>query len=115
MPGISSSKRMQRNREALIALHRIPPNLQRKMLGSLKTDTIQSLVEAAINIMRGNVPLTESQFNNLKRFRKELTNFTKKKTSQKQRLAMLQKGNGLLSGLLGPIAQMLGGLFTGNK
>ena len=69
------------------------------------------LRECAINILKGNVPLSQSQFNSLKKYKKSLRDISKKNTSNKKRLAIEQRG-GFLPLLLAPIVgSLLGGLF----
>lgn len=60
------------------------------------------LRECALNVLKGNVSLSKHQFNRLKRFKQNLRDISKKKTSLKKRLQIEQRG-GFLSSLLVPI------------
>lgn len=67
------------------------------------------LRECAINILKGNVVLTKSQLTHMRRYKTKLRDLSKKKTSQKKRLAIEQRG-GFLPLLLAPI---LGSVLSG--
>ena len=54
-----------------------------------------------------------TQFNNLKQYRKEIREISKKRTSQKKRLEIQQKG-GFLASLLIPIIGSLAGAIISN-
>ena len=60
------------------------------------------LRECALNVVKGNVPLSKHQFKKLKRYRKQVRELSKPRTSQKKRLQIEQKG-GFLASLLLPI------------
>lgn len=60
------------------------------------------LRECAVNVLKGNVPLSKHQLKKLKRHKKQLRELSLKKTSQKRRLQIEQKG-GFLASLLFPV------------
>ena len=62
----------------------------------------QCLRECAVNVLRGNVPLSKRQLSSLKKHKKQLRELAKKKTSNKKRLQIEQRG-GFLASLLLPI------------
>ena len=64
------------------------------------------LRECAINILKGNVHLTKSQFKKLQKYKKKLRGLSKKNTSHKKRLLIEQRG-GFLPLLLAPIVGSL--------
>lgn len=66
--------------------------------------------ECAKNIIKGNVPLTNSQKATLRRKRDDLRALSVKKTSLRKKRRILQKG-GFLTALLPPILSVLGSLF----
>ena len=67
-------------------------------------------IECAKNIIKGNVPLTNSQKTTLRRKRNDLRALSVKKTSLRKKRRILQKG-GFLTALLPPILSVLGSLF----
>lgn len=64
------------------------------------------LRECALNVIRGNVPLSKHQFKKLRKYRKDLRELSHKRTSLKRRLKIEQKG-GFLASLLLPIVGSL--------
>ncbi len=68
------------------------------------------LRECAINVLKGNVPLTKSQLKKLGKHKKKIRDLSQKKTSYKRRIAIEQKG-GFLPLLLAPITPVAGGWF----
>jgi hypothetical protein len=84
-------------------------------VNKLKLDVVLALVEAAHNIILGNVPLTSHQMESLRQHKKELYKLVSKKTKNPQKILILQKGDGLLSSILSPLASVLGGLFGGGR
>ena len=66
------------------------------------------LRECALNVIKGNVPLSKTNFNRLKKHKKQLRELSKKATSQKRRLQIEQRG-GFLASLLLPIVGSLAG------
>ena len=70
-----------------------------------------AIVECAKNIIIRNVELKPHQLRLIQRHRKQLQEFVKRKTTDKRKVEILQSGTGLLSTLLGPIIQAVGGIF----
>lgn len=66
------------------------------------------LRECALNIVKGNVPLSKHQFAKLKKHRNGLRELSRKSTSQKRRKKIEQRG-GFLASLLVPIAASIAG------
>ena len=69
------------------------------------------LQECAINILKGNVHLTDAQHKRLRRYKEEVRLLGKKTTSQKKKLDIEQRG-GFLPALLAPVVgSLLGAIF----
>lgn len=66
------------------------------------------LRECALNVIKGNVPLSKKHFTQLKKHKKQLRELSKKNTSQKRRLQIEQRG-GFLASLLLPIVGSIAG------
>ena len=60
------------------------------------------LKECAFNILKGNLYFSKDQHTKLKRYKKHIRDLSKKKTSQKRRLQIEQRG-GFLPLLLAPV------------
>lgn len=101
------SKRVERNLAALQALAKANRAVQKSMISHGSKDFILSLVECASNIIRGNVRLSPAQLRDLQPFEKHLRKFIQKKTSQKQRKSILQRG-GFLGAIIKPLLGLLG-------
>lgn len=101
------SKRLERNYAALQALYKANRAIQKSMIAHGSKDFILSLVECVTNIIRGNAKLTPAQLNQLKPYERELKRFVRKKTSQKERKSILQKG-GFLGSIVKPVLSFLG-------
>lgn len=103
------SKRFKRNSEKLSQLYKASAKDKQKAIKNASGDLLGALSDCACNIIKGNVPLTTKQFNQLKKHHKHLKSLAKK-TSVKSKKKILQRG-GFLNLLLKPIAQLLlGGL-----
>lgn len=68
--------------------------------------------ECALNVIKGNVPLSNRQFHKLKSFKKPLTKLSKKRIPlYKKQKIIQQSGGSLLSLLLTPIIGAIAGKF----
>lgn len=106
------SQRIKRNRAVLEMLNKLSHNVTRNIIPHLTRDTILALVECAKNIISQNVKISDSQLAYMRRNEKEVKEFVKAKTGTTRRKKILQKG-GFLGAILGPIANILGGLLGG--
>ena len=84
---------------------------QRKLLRQGGKPLQLCLRECALNIVKGNVPLSKNQFKKLKRYKNSLREISKKRTSVKQRLKIEQRGGFLASLLIPIIGSIAGGLI----
>jgi len=74
---------------------------------------VDCVSECAKNVIKGNVPLSGRQMSVLRRKRNDLRALSKRKTSQRAKRKILQKG-GFLSALLPPVLSVLGSLLMQN-
>ena len=72
------------------------------------------LRECALNILKGNVPLTSQQLKKLKAHKVLLREFCKNRTSQRRRFEIEQKG-GFLPALLAPVIGAVLGVILKKK
>lgn len=94
-------------------LQRMSTRDRNKLLKSCDCEVVYCLCECAKNLLKGRIPLTKRQLNNLRRWKKCLRTLSVKHPSLKQKKKVLQKG-GFLGALLAPVLSFLGGLI-GNK
>ena len=78
------------------------PAMCKAMIKNAEPNLIKCLCECALNILKGNVPLTGGQKQRLKRHKTQLRNLAKRTHSVGKKKKALQKG-GLLPALLAPI------------
>ena len=76
------SQRIERNRDALVALHKLSETSKRAILSALSKDTLFALVECAKNIVIGNVTLNELQLRYMRRHKQELIRLVKKRETE---------------------------------
>lgn len=105
------TKRVKVHLQTLKKLRRCNSKQRKTVLAKGGKPLQLCLRECAINVLKGNVHLTKSQFKKLKKYKKHLRDISKSKTSQKKRIHIEQKG-GFLPMLLAPIlGAVLGGLL----
>jgi len=95
-------KRVKAHMSLLKRLSKCTPKQRKALLKEGGKSLQLCLRECALNILKGNVPLTKCQKTKLKRYKQGIRDLSKKSTSQKKRLHIEQKG-GFLPLLLGPI------------
>lgn len=98
--------RLERNLDSLQALAKANRVIKRSMISHASKDLVLTLVECARNIIKGNVRVYPNQLRQLEPYEQMLREFTKTRTSQKQRKNILQQG-GFLGALLKPILGLL--------
>jgi hypothetical protein len=87
-----------------------PKQVQNAVIECCDREFIECICECAHNVLKGSVPITDHQKQQLTPHRHNLRELTKKKTSTKRRKEILQEG-GFLGAILTPILSVLGGLF----
>jgi hypothetical protein len=102
------SDRLRRNAPLLRILHKAGPAVRRRLLHAHCTkDFINCVCECTKNIIKGNVNLTPSQKESLRRRKNTLHQLVLKKVSLKKKKKIIQSG-GFLGAILGPIIGALG-------
>lgn len=99
-----------KNTSILSALLHLNTKQQKQIIAAADKDTILSICECALNILQGNIELSESQKKKLYKYRQNLRKLSSKKGSVNKRKKIVQSGGGpFLVALLAPI---LGGLIN---
>lgn len=99
-----------KNATILAALLHLNSKQQKQIISSADKDTILSICEIALNILHGNVDLSDSQKQKLYKYRQYLRKLSSKKGGVNKRRRIVQSGGGpFLVALLAPI---LGGLIS---
>lgn len=73
-------------------------------------DFVMCICECASNVLKGNVPLTNSQRKKLSCKKNSLRKLVNKRLGLKRKQKIIQRG-GFLSALIGPIVSLLAGLI----
>ena len=110
------SKRIKRNLPILKTLLALKPSERRILLCQGSDDLILAVCEIALNVLKGNIPLTSGQYSKLNKHKKFIKLFAKRKTGVKnKRKVLTQTGSGFLLPLLGAALPFLTSLFTGRR
>lgn len=108
------SARLKRNAPLLKALYHATPQKRRDILAYCSSDFIQALCEIALNVLKGNVPLSTAQYNKLKRQKKVIRLLADKRAGLKRKHQTLMKqSGGFLLPLLSTVVPIIGDLIGG--
>jgi hypothetical protein len=106
------SQRLKRFAPYLKLLDKASPKVRKSMLkNNCSNELLHCICECTKNILKGNVPLSPAQKKQLSRRKQLMRKLTLKKTSLQSKRKIVQTG-GFLGAILGPIIQVLGGLFS---
>lgn len=109
------SKRIKRNLPILKALLVLKPSERRSLLCHASEDLILTLCEIALNVLKGNIPLTSEQYAKLKKQKKFIKLFANRKTGLKHKRKVLMQSGGFLGTLLGVAIPLITSLITGRS
>lgn len=104
------NQRMRNYLSVLRSLMRMSVKDRRRAVANCNRDLIDCFCECALNVLKGNVPLTKAQLTKLRREKQNLRQLTLKKVSLKKKKKILQKG-GFIGALLRPVLSLLAGLI----
>lgn len=106
------SARIKRNAPLIRALYYAAPKKRRDILAHGSPDFIQALCEIALNVLKGNVPLSKSQYSKLKTRKKVIRLLVDKRTGFKRKQqALAKQTGGFLPILLSTVLPILGGII----
>lgn len=110
------SLRIKRNAVLLKALYDASPQKRKDIIAHCSPDFLQALCEIALNLLKGNIPLSNCQYAKLKRQKKIIRLLADKKTSLKRKHRALKKQTGgfilpLLSAAVPLLGNLLGGIL----
>src|SRR5260221_5342422 len=107
------SGRVKKYKQQLRLLHDASPKIRKSLIVGCRPQMLSCICECAVNILKGNVPLTSGQKKKLCRHKHSLRLLSNKKVAIKSKKKLLQTG-GFLGALLTPILSLLGGLLGRN-
>ena len=102
------SRKVQKEIPVLKALCKCTSGKRKQLLQTGGKKLQICLDECAVNVLKGNVPLSKKHFSKLEKYKKPLRDVSLRKTSQMKRRQIVQRG-GFLPALLAPIITSLVG------
>ena len=97
---------MKRYLAVLDSVQHMSPTARRRFLANCPKDLLTCFSECALNILKGNVELSRSQLQKLRREKHNLRQLASKRTSLTKKRRILQKG-GFIGSLLAPVLSLL--------
>ena len=108
------SERLKRNAPLLRALYHAKPAKRKTILKHSSADFIRSLCEISLNVLKGNIPLSDAQYKKLKKQKTTLKLLANKKIGIKRKhKALVKQSGGFLLPLLSVVAPIVGDLIGG--
>ena len=87
-------------------IHEAKDGTRRNVMSCCSRDICEAMTEIAKNMLKGNIPLTETQYSTLRRYVRDMELLADKKSTLRDKRQTLQKG-GFLGALLGPALKIL--------
>ena len=109
------SLRMRRNLALLETIYKSTPRVRKVIVSKANPDFINALCEIALNVLRGNIPLTDKQYTVLKKKKKLIRIVADKKIKLTKKKKTLNQTGGFLLPLLGAAIPFILNLITRGK
>ena len=106
------SKRLRRNLPVLKTVLSLKPKQRKKNVCHSSEDLILALCEIALNVLKGNIPLTSTQYSKLNKQKKFIKLFADRKTGLPRKRKVLRQSGGFILPLLASSLPFLFNLFT---
>lgn len=105
------SKQLKEHFFILMSLQAADKRIRQSAMQHASKEMLLAITEIARNIVRGNVPLSTSQFNELNKSGDELNELANRKTSTTRKRAIVQSG-GFINLLAGPLLRAVGPMLA---
>lgn len=90
-------KNLARQKELLQVLRTATPKLRAAIIKNSDNQTVKALVEIVVNLLKGNIPLTNKQKSNLEKYRNKLRQVYRTcYNCKKQKISNINKGRKLI-------------------
>lgn len=106
------SSRMQRNLALLEMLYKSTPRMRKVIVSNAGADFISALCEIALNVLSGNIPLTEQQYSQLKKKKSVVRIVADKRIKILRKRKTINQSGGFLLPLLGAAIPFIASLIT---
>lgn len=106
------SSRVQRNLAMMELLYKATPGMRRVIVCGASADFIDALCEIALNVLRGNIPLTEKQYAQLKKKRGIIRLVADKNVKHLNKKKRINQSGGFLLPLLGAAIPFITSLIS---
>ena len=103
---------MQRNLSKLGLLYKAKPGMRKVTVCGASADFIDALCEIALNVLRGNIPLTDKQYAQLKKKRGIIRLVADKKVKHLKKKKTINQSGGFLLPLLGAAIPFITSLIS---
>jgi len=104
-------KRIRSNYHALQVLKMADPKLRKAILANCKSEVVNTLSECSLNLLRGNVKMTQCEKRKLRKHRVHLSKLADKRMSlTSKKKAIVQRG-GFLLPLLGAVLSTIASII----
>ena len=107
------SRRLRNNVPYLHVLARGNNTQRQGILEGANTDLVKCLCECALNVLKGNVPLSHQEKTKLKGHKRSLRFLTDKKVGLQRKKKLVQQKGGFIAALAAPVLGILGDLIIG--
>ena len=109
---LNMSTHMRKNTDLLRVLHRAKPKLRKAILKHVDSSCIKAICDCVLNILKNTVKTSPVHKRKLARHKTHLRVLAEKKTPMpKRQRTIIQKGEGFLTLVLGPVLKELASLI----
>lgn len=106
------SDRLRRNLTLLKMLVTASPQHRKAILCTASDDLVAAISEIALNTLKGNVPISERQFQVLKKKRHIIKKLSNKRTSLVSKKRLVKQSGGFIGALLGIAIPLITSLLS---
>lgn len=107
------SARLRRNFALLKTLTTSSPKIRKVILQECSPDFIQSVCEICMNLLKGNIPVTQCQHKKLKRHREKIRQMANRRERVSKKRKLITQRGGFLLPLLTSVLPMVADLAIG--
>ena len=107
------SARLRRNLALLKMLVTASPQQRKAILCAASDDLVAAISEIALNTLKGNVPISESQFRVLKKKQQLIKKLSSKRGSIYSKKKLVKQSGGFIGALLGIAIPLITSLLSG--